>query len=86
MNKMLQKCLLCDNPVKRPGKVYCSKSCASRDRKYKEKITLMCQQCSTSFQVWPYQEYTAKFCSMNCKRIADAEELRQRIGEKHPHH
>ena len=85
---VVQKCLRCENPVKRPGNIYCSKSCCSKHqfdiKGRKTKSTVSCQQCHRPFQVWPYREATAKFCSVACKRLADSIELKQRLREKHP--
>lgn len=64
----------------RPG-IYCSKSCASKDRKHKTyRINKKCLVCLNSFTVKRYRTHSASYCSIQCMAQARGKSMR---GENH---
>lgn len=72
----MDKCKVCDNSVKRKGKIYCSPSCyhtsnrGENNNKWKGgKIPQTCITCNLLFKVDPCDEGKYKNCSKICNNL-----------------
>lgn len=51
-----------------PDRTHCSRACRDADRQ--KRVSVVCQQCSTSFEVAVHRTDTAQYCSRACKHAA----------------
>lgn len=78
IEKPINLCIKCDNPITHVGKKFCSRSCSvayHNPLRHTKEIIKSCLICGVNFTS---NQHSAKFCSRNCfhldrKRIKDAE-------------
>lgn len=86
MKDKLINCKHCKTkPVKRVGKIYCSRSCFQQSRKgilLKSRKILLCETCKSQYTTKPAEESISRFCSAKCRNLSPKESRRKRIEIK----